>query len=286
MVDEQHPNETPIPDDDAEMSVDILSEDDFEPIADEGVGEDEEIIIKDFLNEDDGEEYSLDYLNPANDVDIISEDDLEPIVDELAEDAEEIVVEDPLNEDNNEPEKTPEYLKPSTPEWKLAARKMREEKEAKKRALLESRRAEDARVIAERAAIEQERKLIKEQQEEEFSQKWAERQQEKQSAVDDMMQRIRAEREQKQAEREEFEEKEFGRKFNYPKPIEPKPYPKPSEIKRMEREQPIDDTPIVSDTQKTAPKNDPKTTDLDSRVSRLSKPDSIEVDVEIDKDEK
>ena len=33
MSDEQLSNETPIPDDDVEMSVDILSEDDLEPIA-------------------------------------------------------------------------------------------------------------------------------------------------------------------------------------------------------------------------------------------------------------
>lgn len=283
MSDEQTPNETPLPDD-ANMNADIISEDALEPIIDDAIVADEDIIIKDFLNEDDGEpDDSLDYLNPTTEVDILSEDELELTTDNI-EDSEEIIVKDYLNEDDGEAEETPEYLKPATPEWQLVARQMREEKEAKKRALLEARRAEDERVIAEREALNRDRQAMKAQQEAEFRKKWAERQEEKQSAVDDMMQRIRAEREQKLAERAEVEEKEFGRKFNYPKPPERKPYPTPSEIKRMEREQPVDNTPVSSETQKPAPKNEAKNSDLDSRVSRLSKPEPIEVDIDVEED--
>lgn len=237
------------------ISVDILSEDDLAS----GV---------DIASDSDGDEIQASELN-------VSVEDTTILL-ETTTDDEEIVIKDFLNADDGAPEETPDYLKPATPEWKLHAQRLYEEREAKKRELFERRRQEDARVIAEREALEKERLESRKQQEAEFREHRSEHLQEKKTAVDNMIQQIREEREQKLVERAEFEEKEFGRKINYPKPTEAKPYPKSSESKRMEREQPISDKPPKTNDKPSSPTKDPKSDDIDSRVSRLSKPETSE----------
>ncbi len=289
MPDEQIPNENPLSDDE---EIEIVS--DHAQEASEG---DIENVVEDALN--------LSIESETSMVDIITEDELEAEIDgssiegdEEITQAEElnlavesettsiekieddnIVIVDFLNADDGEPEETPEYLKPATPEWKLHAQKLYEEREAKKRELFERRRKEDERVIAERKALEEKRKTLQAQQEAEFREQWEKRQEEKKSAVDNMMQQIREDRERKLAERAEVEEREFGRRFTYPKPEEKEPYPKPSELSRMEREQPKSDEKVVPvDIEKASesPAKETKSDDLDSRVSRLSKPNSPE----------
>lgn len=290
MSDEQVPNENPLAEDDEikAISDDIQEngEDEIENRVKDALNLSIEAstVAVDILKEDDidsieGESLDDDHdegVTQAEELNLAVETETMP-VDSLEDD--EVVIVDFLNEDDGEPEETPDYLKPATPEWKLHAQKLYEERQAKKRELLERRRKEDERVIAERKALEEERKKLQAKQEAEFREQWEKRQEEKQSAVDNMMQQIREDRERKLAERAEIEEKEFGRRFTYPKPEEKEPYPKPSELTRMEREQPKSDEKVVPvDIEKTptSPVEETKSDDLDSRVSRLSKPENPE----------
>lgn len=237
--------------------VDIITEDELEAeIEGSSIEGDEEITQ--------AEELNLAVESETMPMESIEEDD-------------DIVIVDFLNADDGEPEETPDYLKPPTPEWKLHAQKLYEEREAKKRELLERRRKEDERVVAERKALEEERKTVQAKQEAEFREQWEKRQEEKKSAVDTMMQQIRDDRERKLAERAEVEEREFGRSFTYPKPEEKEAYPKPSELSRMEREQPKSDEKVVTTDEETTSKQsvtNSKSDDLESRVSRLAKPEN------------
>lgn len=276
-----HPPERVLEDDDAVGNIEVISEADLE-------SEDEaELTVTTFdLDADDaGDDDSIDSseLNIAIEaatepVTVLSEDDLELLNEvtsekEIGEDEDEVVIKDYLNEDDGD-DFMPDYLKPpapSEPEWKLLARQLREEREAKQRNMIEKRREEDNRVIEERKSRMQERKEEKHRQEEKFSQAWEKRQSDKQQAYDEMIQRIREEREQKLQER--AEERESGRKLTYPKPETRKSYPKPSEIKRMEREQPKNVLDKPDSKQPSPPLNKSAGDDLESRVSRLSKPD-------------
>ena len=87
--------------------VTVLSEADLELLdkvtSKKESDDDDEIVIKDYLNEDDGEDFAPDYLKPLE-PDVTSEK--EP------DDNEEVVVKDYLNEDDGD-SFTPDYLKPS-----------------------------------------------------------------------------------------------------------------------------------------------------------------------------
>lgn len=290
MSDEQIPNENPLSEDDEVKAIsdDVQekSESEVENTIEDALNLSIEAstVAVDILQEDDidiveGEspdEDNDENVTQAGELNLAVEAETMPV--ESLED-DEVVIVDLLNEDDGESEETPDYLKPATPEWKLHAQQLYEEREANKRELFERRRKEDERVIAERKALEEERKKLQAKQEAEFSEQWEKRQEEKKSAVDTMMQQIREDRERKLAERAEIEEKEFGRRFTYPKPEEKEPYPKPSELTRMEREQPKSDEKVIPvDTEKTptSPVEETKSDDLDSRVSRLSKPENPE----------
>ncbi len=187
---------------------------------------------------------------------------------------EEIIIKDFLNEDDGEPLATPDYLKPPEPEWKVVARQLREEREEKRREVLEKKREDDKRISEAYDARLKEREQTKKQQEAQIREERAKLEQEKKQAVEDMMQRIREERERKQQERAEIDEQEFGRQFTYPKPTEQPSYPKPSEIKRMEREQPKNEVDLTDTNKPSPPTKAPTGDDFNSRVSRLSKPDT------------
>lgn len=252
-----------------EDMVDIIVEDELESVTDE--------------LEADSETVTADVDSSPALVDIIQEDSLTEIIEEdaLPDEDEEVVVRDFLNEDDGESLDDRDYLKPPEPEWKAVARQLREEREAKKRAIIEDRREQDRKVIEDRKAYLREREATREQKEAEFREIWQQRQQEKKEAVNDMMQRIREDRERKTQERAETDEREFGKQFNYPKPEERARYPKPSELRRIEREQPQSED---RSSDKSAPPTPKLAEDIDLRISRLSKPDTPEIDIPADDD--
>ncbi|MEO1288268.1 MAG: hypothetical protein AAFV93_10905, partial [Chloroflexota bacterium] len=214
---------------DATLGVDVISEDNLDnspQVIELSIDDEDETTLSDELH--------IENEDATVPVSVLREEDL-ALLNEDPEEAndEEIVIKDFLNEDDGESLDNRDYLKPPEPEWKAVARQLREDREAQKRELIQKRREEDERVVQERKEYLKEREASREQQETEFRQAWEQRQAEKKEAVDDMMQRIREERERKAQERAETDEREFGRQFTYPKPAERAPYPKPSELNRM-----------------------------------------------------
>lgn len=159
----------------------------------------------------------------------------------------------------------PDPEPPAEPEWKVRAREIYEEREAKKREMFASRRNHEQSWLQARREEEAQLRLGKQEADARLRRQMDADEHEKQSTLDDMMETLRQERERKQREREAMDrklrqERESRSYLNHRnQPSEPEPE--------------IDVSPAPP-ARASAPPPAPKPArDLEERLSRLSKPE-------------